>query len=403
MTTREMLAADPVLSRKAAFFENFWTGQGPYPILFAKPHLAKGRPWVKHSIARQHADPEACLEEALAIADYTMMDIDDGIPVARADLGTTLFPSFLGLAIHVEEDAHPWPAEHWSLTDYAGGDEPGANKTSGKNTAIGNDGSSIRQLVGQELRIAKGFYRLLMDRIESGQAAPLPYVPDNQGIFDLTHIIAGTELFYALTDNGELVKAAQDRSLDLYLAGTKLFKFLIGEENGSMLHGHGMPSGVWSPDIGARISEDSCTLISPDAIRKFCIPWLEQAAKAFGGLFLHFCGRHDEFLHLAAGQAWARVINLGNPEFYDLDELFGLCGKTGTVYFGNLDPASDEDDTTYLERMADLAGRHKAGLILVAPPPGSGEEVLSTEQIDHCGHLRQRWHDLTASRHFKRN
>lgn len=393
MTTRALLASDPVLARKAAFFENFWTGQGPYPILFAKPHLAKGRPWVKHSIARQHADPQACLEEALAIAEYTMMDIDDGIPVARADLGTTLFPSFLGLGIHVEEDAHPWPSEHWSLPDYV----------SRKHDATGDAASSILRVDAGELRVARGFYHLLMQRISSGQLAPLPYVPDNQGVFDLSHIIAGTDLFYTLSDDGSLAKKAQDRSLELYLAGTKMFKSMIGEENGSMLHGHGMPSGVWFPGIGARISEDSCTLISPDAIKEFCIPWLEQAAGVFGGLFLHFCGRHDEFLHLAAGEPWARVINLGNPEFYDLDELFALCGKTGTVYFGHLDPGADEDDEAYLERMADLAGRHGTGLILVAPPPVSGEASLSEVQIEQCRILRKRWHELTACMDFKRH
>jgi hypothetical protein len=393
MTTKETLAANPVLSRKAAFFENFWSGLGPYPILFAKPHLAKGRPWIKHSITRQHADPQASLEEALAVAAYTMMDIDDGIPVARADLGTTLLPSFLGLGIHVEEDSHPWPAEHWSMQDYVAMMDSTANAAATRITQVG----------AGELQVARGFYQLIMQRIKNGQSAPLPYVPDNQGVFDLSHIIVGTDLFYSLSDDGGLVKKAQDRSLDLYLTATKMFKTMIGEEQGSMLHGHGMPSGVWFPDIGARISEDSCTLISSDAIREFCIPWLERAAGEFGGLFLHFCGRHDEFLHLAAGQAWARVINLGNPEFYDLDELFGLCGRTGTAYFGNLDPGTDEDDEVYLERMADLAGRHGTGLILVAPPPGSGEDVLSEAQIERCRWLRDRWHSLTASLRFRRS
>ena len=393
MTTREILAADPVLARKAAFFENFWTGQGPFPILFAKPHLAKGRPWVKHSIARQHADPQACLEEALAVATYTMLDIDDGIPVARADLGTTLLPSFLGLGIHVEEDAHPWPAEHWSLQDYVGMMDATAEAVA----------SRITHVDARELRVARGFYQLLMERIKNSQMAPLPYVPDNQGVFDLSHILVGTDLFYSLSDDAGLVKKAQDWSLDLYLTATKMFKSMIGEDQGSMLHGHGMPSGVWFPDIGARISEDSCTLISPETIKEFCIPWLQQAAGVFGGLFLHFCGLHDDFLHLAAGQSWARVINLGNPEFYDLDELFALCGKTGTVYFGHLDPIPDEDGETYLERMADLAGRHGTGLILVAPPPGTGEEALSEEQVEDCRRLRKQWHALTASLTYQRN
>jgi hypothetical protein len=300
-------------------------------------------------------------------------------------LGTTLFPSFLGLKIHIEADAHPWPAEHLSLAAYAAMRDIGVDPASGTG--------------GTELRTAVEFYRLLMQRVDAGRA-PLPYVPDNQGVFDLSHIVVGTDFFYGLADDPDAVRAAQENSLSLYLAGTKLFKRLAREEAGSMLHGHGMPSGVWFPDIGARISEDSCTLVSPDAIREFCVPYLERAAEPFGGLFLHFCGRHEEFLRLSCGSPWARVLNLGNPESYDLDEVFGLCGKSGTVYFGHIDPAPEEDDDAYLDRVAGLAGRHEAGLILVAPPvrEAESEEVSA----DRCRRLRERWHRLTDGFRFKR-
>ncbi len=403
MSTRELLARSAITARKAAFFENFWEGHGPFPILFAKPHLAKGKNWLSRTIAEQHADPKFLLEEALAVAEYSLQDIDDGIPVARADLGTTLFPSFLGLPVHVEEDVHPWPAEHWSLDKYAGMREVGASLDVAATISGAGD-------VG-ELPTAVAFYRNLMERIEV-DSLPLPYAPDNQGIFDLSHIIVGTDLFYDLSDAPDTVHAAQENSLALYLAGTRLFKNLAGEPRTSMLHGHGMPSGVWFPDIGARVSEDSCTLLSPDAIREFCVPYLERAAEAFGGLFLHFCGHHEDFLRMSAGENWARVINLGNPESYDLDELFALCGDKGTVYFGHLDPGEDEDDDRYLERMAELAGRHGTGLILVAPPyrepdrqttvGGVGDEQLPGFSEERCRLLCRRWHKLTSGMRFKR-
>ena len=399
MNTRAFLNADPVLARKALFFEHFWEGQGPFPILFAKPHLAKGKNWIRHSIAEQHFDPIAALEEALALARFSLLDIDDGIPVARADLGTTLFPSFLGLKVHIEADVHPWLAEHLSLSEYAGMQNIGEFLTPEK--------------AGGEMRTATEFYHLFRERAEEG-SVPLPYIPDNQGIFDISHIVIGTDLFYGPTDDPDSVHAAQRNSLALYLEGTRLFKDLAGEETGSMLHGHGMPSGVWFPDIGARISEDSCTLISGDAIREFCVPYLEEAAQSFGGLFLHFCGHHMDFLRLSCGSSWARVLNLGNPESFDLNEVFSLCGKSGTVYFGHIDLADEEDDDDYLERMAETAGRNKAGLILVAPPVRytgnavSDVEIELTEDgtpdisIDRCRRLRERWHDLTAKFRFKR-
>lgn len=151
MDTRAYLNADPLLARKAAFFERFWEGRGPYPILFAKPHLAKGKNWLRRSISEQHADP---------------------------------------------------------------------------GRAIG------------ELGTAVGFYRLLMERVEKG-IAPLPYAPDNQGVFDISRIVVGTDLFYGPADDPGAVHAAQKNSLSLYVEGTRFFKSLIREENGSMLHGHG--------------------------------------------------------------------------------------------------------------------------------------------------------------------
>jgi hypothetical protein len=393
MNTRQGMNAHPVTARKAAFFENFWQGRGPYPILFAKPHIGKGKPWLLHSIAAQHADPQACLEEALTVAEYTMMDIDDGIPVARADLGVTLFPGFAGLAFCVADDTHPWPAEHWPLASYAA--MPDIAATVGLRDGRG------------ELPAALAVYRLLLERVDAG-LLPLPYVPDNQGVFDISHIIVGTDWFYGLMDDPAAVHAAQENSLSLYLAGTSLFKSVLGEERNSMLHGHGMPSGVWFPDVGARISEDSCTLVSDEAIREYCIPYLERAAAAFGGLFMHYCGYHEGFFNACMGQAWARVLNLGNPESYDLDDVLMRCGKGRTVYFGALQPDQDEDDDSYLERMAELAGRNASGLILVAPPlPSSapddghaGSEVIFYEQ--RCRRMRDRWHGLTAGFRFKR-
>ena len=399
MNTWERLNAHPVTAHKAAFFDDFWQGRGPYPILFAKPHIGKGKPWLLHSIAAQHADPQACLEETLAVAEYTMMDIDDGIPVARADLGVTLFPGFAGLAFSVAEDTHPWPAEHWSLASYAAMPDIAASvRLPGGQAGPGGSG---------ELPFALEVYRLLLERNAAG-LLPLPYVPDNQGIFDISHIIVGTDLFYGLMDDPAAVHAAQENSLSLYLAGTRLFKSVLGEERNSMLHGHGMPSGVWFPDVGARVSEDSCTLVSDETIREFCIPYLERAAATFGGLFMHYCGSHEGFLQACIGQPWARVLNLGNPESYDLDDLLKRCGKGRTVYFGALQPDQDEDDDSYLERMAEIAGRNAAGLILVAPPlrsgipdeDNAGDGALFSEH--RCRRMRKRWHDLTEGFRFKR-
>jgi hypothetical protein len=250
---------------------------------------------------------------------------------------------------------------------------------------------SQQDLLQNEMLFSKQFYELFQERKQAGLVPEeiFPYVPDTQGIFDLSHLIVGTDLFYLLTESTEQVLGIQERSLQLFLAATRMFKDLLGEPGGSMVHGHGMPIGVWFPGTGARISEDSATMISEDMIRQFCLPFIERAAKPFGRLFMHYCGHHPGFLRMLCRMDEISTLNLGNPEMYDLDELFARCGASGTVYFGHLHLREGEDGESYLERLADLCNRHRTRLILVSDYHAQGAEEKAA--------LVRRWHRLTRT------
>lgn len=347
----DRLQSDPILCKKADFFEKFWKGEGAYPILFAKPHFAIGRNYRQYNLMEQHADVEKLLSEAVALARIAMERPDDGIPLARADLGTTLFSSGLGLGIRLGENEHPWLSEHLELSTYAN-----------------LSGIAENFPARGEVPLATAFYRRLLEERKAGRIpkSVLPYLPDNQGVFDLTHLAVGSDLFYAFADFAQTVLTAQERSLELYLAGSRHFKALINEDDTCMVHGHGMPAGVWFPDTGIRISEDSCTLISRNDIETYCMPFIDRAIRPFGRGFMHFCGHHEDFIRVVMENPLISTINLGNPESYDLEEVFSYCGRTGTVYFGHLPKNDKEDDETWLERLADLCGRTSCRLILVA-------------------------------------
>ena len=361
------------LKDKFLFFEEFWKGEGPFPILFARPHLAKGRNYLKHDLVEQHRDVEKLLEESiLALGSYLDL-IDDGIPVVRSDLGTTLLPSGLGLEVVVQPDQHPWLKSRLDPKEYLG--LP--------------DTLQIRHIRHGEINLSVTFYRRFFERQRRGEAPAdlYPYVPDTQGVFDLSHLIIGTDLFLLLNDDPETVHRIQRKSLELFLAGTRLFKDLLGESPNSMVHGHGMQLGVWFPHTGARISEDTCTLISANMIEEFCLPYIREAVAPFGRGFLHFCGKHDGFLRLVCEMPEISTLNLGNPQEYDLEELSALLGRTGTVYLGHIEPHKDEDGESYLERLADLCRRHGARLILVSGYcPRDGAEKARLVQL---------WHELT--------
>ncbi len=102
---------------------------------------------------------------------------------------------------------------------------------------------------------------------------------------------------------------------------------------------------------------------------------------------MHYCGKHEGFLKIVCEMDEISTLNLGNPEKYDLNELFALLGKTQTVYFGHFDFFESEDGETYLERMADYCGKYKAKLILF-----SGYQPKNRDEKEK---LVKHWHNLT--------
>lgn len=358
------------LKKKFAFFDTFWRKEGPYPLLFTEPHLAKSKNYIKYNLVEQHNDVNKLLEDNLLAVEPYLTFIDDGIPTVRPDLGTTLLPSSLGLPIAVQANQHPWLTDHLPIEEYL---------------AFSGDFSNEG-----EIKTAEQFYHLFLEGKKNKSISPCisPYVPDTQGVFDLSHLILGENIFLYLYDKPELIQEVQQKSLKLFLAATRFFKSIISENRTSMIHGHGMPIGVWFPDTGARISEDSPTLISTKMIEDFVLPYIRKAVTPFGRGFLHYCGRHDDFLAMVCGMDEISTLNLGNPEMYDLDYLFGQIGKTSTVYFGHLPALTGESGEDYLERIADYCKRYKAQLILVSDYHPNGD----TEKMK----LVNLWHKLTG-------
>lgn len=361
------------IKEKLDFFENFWQGKGSFPILFTKPHFAREKVYLKHNLVEQHNNVDKLLKENILETTENIDMLDDGIPVIRPDLGTTLLPSGLGLEITVQPEQQPWIRNHYSIEE--------AQTLPSKITP--------EYINKNELAMAYEFYGKFSAKQSNGEIRPdiMPYVADTQGVFDLSHLLLGNDIFYLISDNPEVLKEIQEKSTELFIAGTTLMKNAIGESLSSMIHGHGMHSGVWFPDTGARISEDSCTLISEEMIKDFCLPYIKEAIKPFNRGFMHFCGHHVPFLKMICELEEISTINLGNPEKYDIEELFKILGETKTVYFGHFATENNEDSKSYLERMASYCEKNNARLILVSGyfPKNIDEKISMVEY----------WHKLT--------
>ncbi|MFO7757268.1 MAG: hypothetical protein R6V26_02125, partial [Roseovarius sp.] len=137
--------------------------------------------------------------------------------------------------------------------------------------------------------LVAGFYKI---HNQTSNQQVYKYTPDNQGVFDIAHLLYGDEIFLEIlnTEKGNWVSELMEISLELYIRSTKLFKREAGEKPGTMIHGHGTEQGVYFPHAGTRISEDTAILLSPEMIEHSIIPYIKRSVQPFGGGFLHYCG-----------------------------------------------------------------------------------------------------------------
>jgi hypothetical protein len=344
----------------------FWEGKGPSLLLVPTESSPL---YDTTGYDRRFADPELMWEaevrRARAVVDWPT----DGIPAIRANLGVVFVPSVAGQGYHVHTDQMPWPGEPLAV------DAIRAARCIDVGTA---------ELV---LR-AQAFYRLHQER---GERMITPYHPDTQSVFDVAHLLYGDKIFMAMAgeeaEQGWVLELLEI-CLDLYLRVTRCIKEMLGEPANSMIHGHGTVQGIFFPQGGVRISEDTATLLSPAMIDRFVMPYIERSLAPFEGGFAHFCGLHRPFFERLCACELVRAIDLGNPEKYDPHWLLKRCADSGTVLYSRLPALEGEDAVAYARRVGMLVQETGARVVLRATvPPRNRDEAM--EMLDTWRQLTQ--------------
>ena len=115
---------------------------------------------------------------------------------------------------------------------------------------------------------------------------------------------------------------------------------------------------------------------------------MQRCIDRFGGVFVHYCGRHQALFDQLAVLPGVKAIDLGNPESYDVRRLMEIGSTTDTVLYSRLAPEGDEDWRAYTERLAGLVADTGARLIL---RPG-----LFPDSLQACREMLDLWHERTA-------
>jgi len=143
------------------------------------------------------------------------------------------------------------------------------------------------------------------------------YHPDLQGPLDVCELLWGSEIFYSMYDEPELVHSALSLITELYIKFmTEWYKLHPADE---FMNPH-WEAFFYRGKIVLR--SDSAMNVSPDLYREFSLPYDRILLDHFGGGAVHFCGRGDHYIDIICAEKGVTAINLSQPEYNNMEKIY---------------------------------------------------------------------------------
>ena len=336
------------------------------PLIFWKPQNISV-PGSTYDMEEQFYDKEKMLYGHLEEIVNCAQNAFDAPICVRPNFGTIFIPAMFGLKYKVPKDTFAWLTSRLTKEEIRKYHFPNLDKI---------------DILKKAIEYIKFFKKTLPEWIHV-------YLPDTLGPFEIAHAVYSDNIFYDLYDDPEFVHYLLNLCTEIYIQVTKKLKEVLGEEKTICYHGHALSRGIYMRNGGTRISEDSATLISPQQIDEFVIPYDQKALEAFGGGFIHFCGENDYLLESYLKLDKVRAVNLGNPEMYDFDTTMQKFIDYKKCYFGLWPKMEKENLDEYVNRMKGATGGGKRGLLL------HFDEAMFPEYS--CQDILQKWKEMMRS------
>ena len=264
----------------------------------------------------------------------------DSTPAIRANTGVATAATPFGVKQEIFADKMPWVRDHLPLATF-------------------DDFDADAAPLGEVAEMALERSRFLAGRLRGSGITPFCF--DTQSPFDLAQLVVGDEIFYAIYDEPDRVHRLLDQCTRMIVRLTKLYKQAVGEPIDGGRHGNFAMRG------GIRVCEDTCTLLNEEQVNEFMVPYTRRLLQQFGGGWLHYCGRNDH-LYKAALDSIPEfyMINMGNPEMHDMQQVIADCLERGKTYFGYVNREQGEGTKQYLHRVLGYTQGTGRGLIFQA-------------------------------------
>lgn len=189
--------------------------------------------------------------------------------------------------------------------------------------AIG--GERIRKLIDAPIRFLENGYGPQMmetteyfQRILSEYQVLREYVlienPDLQGPMDNAELLWGSDIFYELYEEPELVHAMLHRITEAMQEVLDQWLQLVPGKYGIFTSGLMVPGHIL-------IRNDSAMNLSPEFFEEFIVPYDSKLLAKYGGA-VHFCGRGDHYISIMCRQEGLNGVHMLQPHLNDMDVIF---------------------------------------------------------------------------------
>jgi hypothetical protein len=321
--------------------EAVWRGERPdrLPIVFAAPVPELDGLHAPNSVEIQ-ADPAAMLLDQVRSAVRFARAGSDAQVTVRPNVGTPFVATLFGLESRTVEGSLPWLKEHLSKEEILDFEPPA-------DLAAAPAMRRVFDLIA--------YYREQLD----GRARV--FLADTQGPFDVAHLIRGEEIFLDLYDDPEFVDHLMGLATRMYVEATRLMREATGEAE---LGDAGYHMQVYMGRGTARSCEDTTTLLAPGQVETVAAPRTEEALRAVGEGWVHYCGSNPACERVFIEMEPVRGLNFGNPEMHDLPAVISRLAERGKVYLGRVPRGPGEELGDYFRRVLEPTRATGRGLIL---------------------------------------
>lgn len=332
-----------------------WRNEKPdcLPILMGRKLPDNLAELPRYNMKECWYDKEKMLWNALLDMIAVTQSGSDSIPSMRANLGCGIMASVFGCKQLVFEDKMPWVQNHLSREEIR-------NIDISDSTSMGD--------IPRVLEYMEYFVEML-----DGRAAV--YCSDVQGPFDTAHLVFGDEIFMALYDEPDFVHGLLDKVTRVYIDVVEAMKRVNGEKPDEAYH----YNNLYVVGAGTRTSEDTTTLIAPNQVKDFALPYTDQAFEPFGGGYVHYCGNGENIRPFLMRMDSVRGLNFGDPQKHDMAKVISDIIAVGKVYYGNIPRENGEDVRSYFARALSLLEGAEKGLIftpVIKDEDGDRSEIV---------------------------